>query len=176
MKECSVNGIRIMILMDAIFSGVAHEKSGPIYDNILLRSILLYALNCTLLFRSIYIVSLSFQVMKDLLQKDSEFWLEQLARLGLFERVEELAQMTKESGAVIASTGPEPDSPPVEIPRQAVADPLSDSWSIEADVVYRWRDWRVVKSRDSLFIWCDACALELRFVRYSLLIKQSINQ
>ncbi|VDK47623.1 unnamed protein product [Anisakis simplex] len=25
---------------------------------------------------------------------------------------------------------------------------------------YRWKDWRLIKSRDSLFIWCDAVAVE----------------
>uniref|UniRef100_A0A914XRQ8 E3 ubiquitin-protein ligase n=1 Tax=Plectus sambesii TaxID=2011161 RepID=A0A914XRQ8_9BILA len=100
-------------------------------------------------------------VMKDLLQKDAEFWLEQLARLGLFEKVEALAQVTKDTAAVVTTTVvAEPDSPSVEIPRQTSADPANDSWSIEPDAIYRWRDWRVLKSRDSLFVWCDACALE----------------
>ncbi len=38
-----------------------------------------------------------------------------------------------------------------------------DSWQFEPGKAYRWKDWRVIKSRDSLFIWCDALALELRW-------------
>jgi hypothetical protein len=39
---------------------------------------------------------------------------------------------------------------------------VEDVGKIEQGVYYRWRDWRLIKSKDSLFIWCDAVALELR--------------
>uniref|UniRef100_A0A0M3I707 E3 ubiquitin-protein ligase n=1 Tax=Ascaris lumbricoides TaxID=6252 RepID=A0A0M3I707_ASCLU len=37
---------------------------------------------------------------------------------------------------------------------------LEDRWEIVEGRSYRWKDWRLVKSRDSLFIWCDAVAME----------------
>jgi hypothetical protein len=41
-----------------------------------------------------------------------------------------------------------------------------DVWAFEANVFYRWKDWRLIRSKDSLFIWCDAIALELRFFEF----------
>jgi hypothetical protein len=113
-----------------------------------------------------------------LLLKDAEFWLEQIIRLGILEKVETLAQLSSTSAYCIESS-----DAIVEIPVQIVGDntttsnkinddgvrrsntidPNDDSWQIEMARNYRWKDWRLVKSRDSLFIWCDACALEYRW-------------
>uniref|UniRef100_A0A914ZV22 E3 ubiquitin-protein ligase n=10 Tax=Parascaris univalens TaxID=6257 RepID=A0A914ZV22_PARUN len=41
-----------------------------------------------------------------------------------------------------------------------MATTLEDRWEIVEGRSYRWKDWRLVKSRDSLFIWCDAVAME----------------
>lgn len=38
-----------------------------------------------------------------------------------------------------------------------------DQWEIVEKESYKWKDWRLMKSRDSLFIWCDAVAIEFRF-------------
>lgn len=38
-----------------------------------------------------------------------------------------------------------------------------DQWEIIQGKSYRWKDWRMIKSRDSFFIWCDAVAVEFRF-------------
>ncbi|KAK6110532.1 HECT-domain (ubiquitin-transferase) family protein [Brugia pahangi] len=35
-----------------------------------------------------------------------------------------------------------------------------DEWEILQGKSYRWKDWRMIKSRDSFFIWCDAVAVE----------------
>uniref|UniRef100_A0A158Q903 E3 ubiquitin-protein ligase n=1 Tax=Elaeophora elaphi TaxID=1147741 RepID=A0A158Q903_9BILA len=37
---------------------------------------------------------------------------------------------------------------------------VDDQWEIIQGKNYRWKDWRMIKSRDSFFIWCDAVAVE----------------
>ncbi|CAG9534153.1 unnamed protein product [Cercopithifilaria johnstoni] len=37
---------------------------------------------------------------------------------------------------------------------------IDDQWEIVQGKSYRWKDWRMIKSRDSFFIWCDAVAVE----------------
>ncbi|EJW84453.1 Hectd1 protein, partial [Wuchereria bancrofti] len=37
---------------------------------------------------------------------------------------------------------------------------VDDEWEIIQGKSYRWKDWRMIKSRDSFFIWCDAVAVE----------------
>nr|CAD2122828.1 unnamed protein product [Meloidogyne enterolobii] len=44
------------------------------------------------------------------------------------------------------------------VPASAGSD---DVWTLTPGVYYRWRDWRLIRANDSLFVWCDAVALEL---------------
>jgi len=44
----------------------------------------------------------------------------------------------------------------------AAATGMEDVWTLEAGAFYRWKDWRLIRAKDSLFVWCDAVALELR--------------
>ncbi|EFO28334.2 hypothetical protein LOAG_00153 [Loa loa] len=37
---------------------------------------------------------------------------------------------------------------------------VDDQWEIVQGKGYRWKDWRMIKSQDSFFIWCDAVAVE----------------
>ncbi|KAL3124758.1 hypothetical protein niasHT_001595 [Heterodera trifolii] len=46
-------------------------------------------------------------------------------------------------------------------PQNTAKDGSEDVWSVEEKVFYRWKDWRLIRSKDSLFLWCDAVALEL---------------
>ncbi|MFH4979391.1 hypothetical protein AB6A40_006100 [Gnathostoma spinigerum] len=39
-------------------------------------------------------------------------------------------------------------------------DKSQDHWAIVEGKCYRWKDWRLIKSRDAFFIWCDAVAME----------------
>lgn len=41
-------------------------------------------------------------------------------------------------------------------------EPTDDVWKINSGVNYKWKDWRLIRSRDSLFLWCDAVAVEFR--------------
>ena len=43
----------------------------------------------------------------------------------------------------------------------AAATGMEDVWTLEAGAFYRWKDWRLIRAKDSLFVWCDAVALEL---------------
>lgn len=39
-----------------------------------------------------------------------------------------------------------------------------DVWTLEdRQVFYSWKDWRLMRTEDCLFIWCDAIALEFRY-------------
>jgi hypothetical protein len=56
---------------------------------------------------------------------------------------------------------PRPDSSATVDPATLAA-AAEDSWKLETGKAYRWKDWRLIKSRDSFFIWCDAVAVEFR--------------
>ncbi|CAD5227639.1 unnamed protein product [Bursaphelenchus xylophilus] len=36
-----------------------------------------------------------------------------------------------------------------------------DSWTLKDKSLYKWKDWRLMRSTDSLYVWCDAVAIEL---------------
>jgi hypothetical protein len=59
------------------------------------------------------------------------------------------------------STPAPQDQPSTSNNTLGTSKPVADSWSIQPQTVYKWRDWRLMRSTDSLFIWCDAVALEL---------------
>lgn len=33
--------------------------------------------------------------------------------------------------------------------------------SLKLSAVYSWRQWRLVATRESVFMWCDHCVMEL---------------
>merc|ERR1711974_438575 len=39
--------------------------------------------------------------------------------------------------------------------------PKEDATDITSEKAYSWRDWSIARGRDCLYIWSDACALEL---------------
>ncbi|KAI6206878.1 HECT-type E3 ubiquitin transferase [Aphelenchoides besseyi] len=43
----------------------------------------------------------------------------------------------------------------------AKTEPPTDVWALQVANVFKWRDWRLMRDEDTLFIWCDAVALEL---------------
>ncbi|KAI6211923.1 HECT-type E3 ubiquitin transferase [Aphelenchoides besseyi] len=40
-------------------------------------------------------------------------------------------------------------------------EPPTDVWALQVANVFKWRDWRLMRDEDTLFVWCDAVALEL---------------
>ena len=95
-------------------------------------------------------------ITQDLLTKDSEgFFLEQFAKLGLFQKVHALSDGADledslhdgaEGGGVIG---------------EGVTGPKDDAKEVIAGKGYTWRDWSIARGRDCLYIWSDAVALEL---------------
>uniref|UniRef100_A0A915PQB4 E3 ubiquitin-protein ligase n=1 Tax=Setaria digitata TaxID=48799 RepID=A0A915PQB4_9BILA len=173
------------------------------------------------------------QIIKSLFIKNADFWLEQLVRVGIFEKVEAIANqpvtpskstvvttmVIDESGRSMeadeisqdessgtksrqhqranppkncadensmddeshntkvmlsAGTNAVTPSPVVETSETGSVTPVTsrynigidlssavvDQWEIVQGKSYRWKDWRIIKSRDSFFIWCDAVAVE----------------
>lgn len=43
-----------------------------------------------------------------------------------------------------------------------------DVWKLTGGAFYKWNDWRLVRYKDSFFLWCDAVAIEFRFVLRSI--------
>lgn len=41
---------------------------------------------------------------------------------------------------------------------------LRDSWVLGNGIIYKWDDWRLIRNKSSFFIWCDAVALEFRYI------------
>ncbi len=102
--------------------------------------------------------------MQSLLAKRKDYWLDHFARLGLFSKVESLTTVGKEEEddekTVSSSLKSQAD-----IQKQATSahlDASEDSSEMVTGCLYRWKDWRLVRSRDCLYIWCDTCALEFR--------------
>ena len=78
------------------------------------------------------------------------FFLEQFAKLGLFQKVHSLSdgaefdESLQDEGVIGEVSGPK-----------------DDSKEIIAGKGYTWRDWSIARGRDCLYIWSDAVALEL---------------
>ncbi|KAM3726185.1 E3 ubiquitin-protein ligase [Dirofilaria immitis] len=208
-------------LVSVLMMGLEHEDDTESHENVL-------------------------QIIKSLFMKNRDFWLEQLVRVGIFEKVEAIAnqpvtaikvmdnllakadevlqgessdvtnkqQLTtnpskscsdksKTPSTVISSIKEkndhtavsvyinDDDSHDAQITSSADANAMTplptlelsetnsvtevtckhnigidlssagdDQWEIVQDKSYRWKDWRLIKSRDSFFIWCDAVAVE----------------
>lgn len=46
-----------------------------------------------------------------------------------------------------------------------------DTWDIAQGTNYKWKDWRLIRTADSLFLWCDAVAIEFRYARFRIIWK-----
>ena len=90
-------------------------------------------------------------ITQDLMNKDAEgIFLEQFAKLGLFQKVHSLSdgadleEALQDEGVIGEAVGPK-----------------EDAKEIVAGKGYTWRDWSIARGRDCLYIWSDAVALEL---------------
>ena len=92
---------------------------------------------------------------QDLMSKDQDggagLFLEQFAKLGLFQKVLSLSD-----GAELEQDGQEEGVIGTES-----SGPREDAKEILAGRGYTWRDWSIARGRDCLYIWSDAAALEL---------------
>ncbi|KAM9569759.1 E3 ubiquitin-protein ligase HECTD1-like isoform 19-T19 [Salvelinus alpinus] len=92
---------------------------------------------------------LALQIIRDLVDKGGDFFLDQLARLGVINKVSTLA-------------GPTSDDENEEVSKPEKEDePQEDAKEVQQGKPYHWRDWSIIRGRDCLYIWSDAAALEL---------------
>ncbi|GCB66518.1 hypothetical protein scyTo_0015007 [Scyliorhinus torazame] len=92
---------------------------------------------------------LALQIIRDLVDKGGDLFLDQLARLGVINKVSTLA-------------GPSSDDENEEDCKPDKDDePQEDAKEIQQGKPYHWRDWSIIRGRDCLYIWSDAAALEL---------------
>ncbi|XP_077640175.1 E3 ubiquitin-protein ligase HECTD1 isoform X10 [Lonchura striata] len=92
---------------------------------------------------------LALQIIRDLVDKGGDLFLDQLARLGVISKVSTLA-------------GPSSDDENEEESKPEKEDePQDDAKELQQGKPYHWRDWSIIRGRDCLYIWSDAAALEL---------------
>ncbi|XP_014635918.1 PREDICTED: E3 ubiquitin-protein ligase HECTD1 isoform X5 [Ceratotherium simum simum] len=92
---------------------------------------------------------LALQIIRDLVDKGGDIFLDQLARLGVISKVSTLA-------------GPSSDDENEEDSKPEKEDePQEDAKELQQGKPYHWRDWSIIRGRDCLYIWSDAAALEL---------------
>ncbi|KAJ8391415.1 hypothetical protein AAFF_G00090450 [Aldrovandia affinis] len=92
---------------------------------------------------------LALQIIRDLVDKGGDVFLDQLARLGVINKVSTLAGPTSD------------DENEEESKPEKEDEPQEDAREIQQGKPYHWRDWSIIRGRDCLYIWSDAAALEL---------------
>ncbi|KAK1893759.1 E3 ubiquitin-protein ligase HECTD1 [Dissostichus eleginoides] len=92
---------------------------------------------------------LSLQIIRDLVDKGGDVFLDQLARLGVINKVSTLA------GPVSDDENEDETKPEKEDEAQ------EDAREVQQGKPYHWKDWSIIRGRDCLYIWSDAAALEL---------------
>ncbi|XP_062863376.1 E3 ubiquitin-protein ligase HECTD1 isoform X4 [Trichomycterus rosablanca] len=92
---------------------------------------------------------LALQIIRDLVDKGGDVFLDQLARLGVINKVSTLAGPTSD------------DENEEEAKPEKEDEPQEDAKEIQQGKPYHWRDWSIIRGRDCLYIWSDAAALEL---------------
>ena len=122
-------------------------------------------------------------IIQDLMNKDDAggVFLEQFAKLGLYQKVHALAEDSDDDSSTSSSSlslaaggGISPGANNSEIfgaVAASIGDSVTDGATTPAskepvkDIVsgkgYTWRDWSIARGRDCLYIWSDAAALEL---------------
>ena len=90
-------------------------------------------------------------MVKDLMVKAQDIFVEHFARLGVFVKV--LALCPNESELAKKEETPE------RLETEAVA--MEDAKEILIGKSYHWRDWCICRGRDCMYVWNEAAALEL---------------
>ncbi|KAI1295344.1 E3 ubiquitin-protein ligase HECTD1 [Halotydeus destructor] len=92
-------------------------------------------------------------MIKDLMSKDFEVYLDHFARLGVFDKVQTVA--TKDE------IDDEKDRIRDEVSNDEEEASNEEVKELSTGKPYHWRDWSIVKGRDCLYLWSDFAALEL---------------
>ena len=108
-------------------------------------------------------------IIHDLMNKSPETFLDHFARLGIFSKVQMLANSGQDE-IEEAPAATSPVTPAAELSAEEKTE-LSPDGGVQQqpEVVkelmagrpYHWRDWCIARGRDCLYIWSDAAALEL---------------
>lgn len=93
-------------------------------------------------------------MMKEVLLKDKDYFVEHFVRLGVVGKVQTLAIAPEREDSTTDNEIHSIES------GDDVAASLEDAQEISSNRAYRWKDWCLVRGRDCLYIWCDSCALE----------------
>ncbi|XP_078144182.1 E3 ubiquitin-protein ligase HECTD1 [Centroberyx gerrardi] len=92
---------------------------------------------------------LALQIIRDLVDKGGDVFLDQLARLGVINKVSTLAGPASD------------DENEDEAKPEKEEEVQEDAREVQQGKPYHWRDWSIIRGRDCLYIWSDAAALEL---------------
>lgn len=114
------------------------------------------------------------QIIQDLMAKGSDVFLEHFARLGVFNKVLNLAGLNEHQDMSIESFDPVIQKQVKNNNRDnidacaigGIANEdeevsVEDAKEILPGRPYHWKDWSLVRGRDCLYLWSDSAALEL---------------
>lgn len=117
------------------------------------------------------------QIIHDLMCKAADAFLDHFARLGIFSKVQLLAnsggqgdeedEADAAGGQAESTDNNEGDSGAIDQDAQSgdsshhSLEDLSRTKELVAGRPYHWREWCIARGRDCLYIWSDAAALEL---------------
>lgn len=95
-----------------------------------------------------------FHCVKDLMSKGSKIFLIHFIRLGVLQKITEMASLFEvtDQDVIIDGKINEKEEPTI---------PLEDASKILPSLPYHWHDWCIVRGRDCLYLWSDFCAIEL---------------
>lgn len=105
------------------------------------------------------------QCVSELMVKCQSEFTDHMARLGVVERVtqiagpppqEETEEKTEEKTEEQPAAPPAPPPPP-----PPPSPPAADAKEIRPGKPYHWHDWNAVRGRDCLYLWNEWCAIEL---------------
>uniref|UniRef100_A0A8P4G9R2 E3 ubiquitin-protein ligase n=1 Tax=Dicentrarchus labrax TaxID=13489 RepID=A0A8P4G9R2_DICLA len=98
---------------------------------------------------------LALQIIRDLVDKGGDVFLDQLARLGVINKVSTLAGPASDDEN-------EDETKPEKVEHVFAEEEVQeDAREIQQGKPYHWKDWSIIRGRDCLYIWSDAAALEL---------------
>jgi len=93
-------------------------------------------------------------MVKDLMVKAQDIFVEHFARLGVFAKVFALTAISP------AETEFRKEEVTIEKP-EIETNPMDDAKEIGTGKPYHWKDWCICRGRDCLYVWNEAAALEL---------------
>ncbi|XP_065564117.1 E3 ubiquitin-protein ligase HECTD1-like isoform X3 [Artemia franciscana] len=97
---------------------------------------------------------LGLQIVQDLMKKIPELSLQNLARLGVFNQVQQLAAITAEEEAQLIGKAEKPEPLGGEILSE-------DASKLVSCRLYQWKEFTFARGKDCMYLWSDSVAIEL---------------